>query len=740
MKKYGALLTTLLAAVVLFALFHQLILNANQRSFAGDGDGLKSTFGTVYHLKFDEDYWHSYAMNYPYGESVFFMGNQVGLTSCLKVLKDAGWDLSDYAMGISNILILLSYVLAALFIYLIFRELKVGPWMALPASLLIMILSNQWERLGGHYNLAYAHMIPLILYLLLRFYRKPGYILSLIFGLLVIVFSAKNLYVTVFILVLWAPYWLFLFISDREKFGKPWFLLSHLLIQFILPFVLFYVFSGVQDMASDRTAYPWGFYQSRIRWEAVFLPEGLPHLKWLDVKGVLRSKAYVGLLGSVVALVVLFKTSRGLIRRKGISSFEVSGNQAWNILFWAGVISLLIAFGFPFSRHQWPDLLNYTGPFRQFRAIGRFVFPFYYTMSITSFYFLWKWFGTTKMKIRIPVLILVLLFASFESVSYIWKRPALHNHPITWHSDLYNRGEDDEWLNKHDFSEYQSILTLPYFHIGSENYWTGDRNGAMVPSFAASLGTGLPLHAVMLSRTSISQTLANLDLSWEAYHEYPVLEELPDHRPLLLMTVKKRGLSMAEWALVSKATYLDEGAKVKLYALTIDSIRSLVDDRQAELRALSEHPGNKRESCFYMDFSSEEGGVFSREFMEAVPLIDTIVPDTGQYKVSFWFEGADKDLWPRTVFWTDVYDEEGKKYFYKYTDFFRQTILRDGSEGLIEYRVHVKEPGSRMKITFRNNIITGGEMVIDRVLLRPETQHFVVEEEGETWVDNRRLK
>jgi len=146
-NKYGAPVTVLLVAVIIFGLFHKIILNANHVSFADSGDGLKSTFGTVYHLRYDSSYWHTSAMNYPFGESLFFTGNQVVLTNTLKLLKDAGWDLSEYALGISNILIILSYIIASLFIYLIFRELNVDWWMAMVATVLIILLSNQWERL-----------------------------------------------------------------------------------------------------------------------------------------------------------------------------------------------------------------------------------------------------------------------------------------------------------------------------------------------------------------------------------------------------------------------------------------------------------------------------------------------------------------------------------------------------------------------------------------------------------------
>jgi len=737
MNKYGAPVTVLLVAIIIFSLFHKIILNANQVSFAAGGDGLKSTFGTVYHLKYDSTYWHTDAMNYPFGESIFFTGNQVVLTNTLKLIRDAGWDLSDYALGISNILILLSYVIASLFIYLIFRELDTDWWMAMGASVMIIMLSNQWERLGGHYNLAYAYIIPVILYLLLRFYRNPGYLVSGIFGIVVILFSAKQLYITAFILILWVPYWIFLPLHDRDKFGKPVFLISHLMIQFIVPFLLFNLFTGMHDPGLDRTAYPWGFYPSRVRLETVFLPLGLPHWEFLDFNmGVIRMKAYVGLLGSVVAVIILIRTVSGLYKKDLHRAFSVSGNPAWNILFWAGVLSLLVALGIPFSL-RWERLLNYTGPFRQFRAIGRFVFPFYYVMTITSFYFLWRWFKTSRMRARAVILVAVLLFAGYESYFKVKNRPRVHNNRISWFSDLESSPED-KWSTRHNFGNYQAIIPLPYFHVGSENYWVGDQSPVIARAYAASLKTGLPLTAVMLSRTSISQTLLNLDLVLEPYHDYPVLRQLPDQRPFLVIRHMNGTLTERETKLVNKASPIDENQELEIYSLETDSIRSLLYDRKMELKALAE----KRDTAFwvyYNDFSGSTSGVFEGAFRNPVTFVDAVVPDTGWYEVSFWFEGADRDLWPRTNFWTELFREDGYRYLYHNTDFFRKMVLRDGSWGLIEYPVHVEEPNSTLKITMRNRVITNGSVILDQVLIRPAGHAHVIRNQDRLQVNNRLL-
>ncbi len=85
-KIQGAIATVLIASLIIFVLFSNHILEANQVSFASGGDGLKSTFSTLYHIEYDSSYWHFEGMNYPFGESVFFTGNQTFLTNAIKNL------------------------------------------------------------------------------------------------------------------------------------------------------------------------------------------------------------------------------------------------------------------------------------------------------------------------------------------------------------------------------------------------------------------------------------------------------------------------------------------------------------------------------------------------------------------------------------------------------------------------------------------------------------------------------
>jgi len=74
------------------------------------------------------------------------------------------------------------------------------------------------------------------------------------------------------------------------------------------------------------------------------------------------------------------------------------------------------------------------------------------------------------------------------------------------------------------------------YHIKHDtSYWYGDNSPSVEHAFIASIKTGLPLNAVMMSPTSISQTLGNLDIWFEPYRKYPVLSSYKPGKPLLLL-------------------------------------------------------------------------------------------------------------------------------------------------------------------------------------------------------------
>jgi len=739
MRSKGPIIVVAVVSIILVALFHKTVFHAGKISFASGGDGFKSTYGTIYHLKYDSTCWHTNAMNYPFGESVFFTGNQVLFTNLLKLIQDlTKKDLSEKAMGLSNLWILFSFVLCALFVYLILMELKVPWWYAVIGGVIIALLSTQWERLSGHYNLAVAYAFPVPIYILMRFYKKSRYLTSIIFGLYMFLISARHLYFAMIIVGLITPYWIHMIFSRLNKKGKWFEAPVHLAIQVVIPLAVLFLFSGMQDTAPDRTSYPWGFYFSRMRLEAIFLPIGLPHGQFFNFPIHSKSLAYVSLLGTIIFIVIMIRFIYMLIKQKYKDAFMIGESETFSWIFWGGIICFLLSFGLPFSP-SYEKLLNYMGPLRQFRVPGRFIIPFYYVMTITAFYLLWQWFSKSQWKGKVILLAVALLFTAFESIMHVRARPREFRHIFETLNDWDNTLPRDNWVKLNNWNGYQALMPLPFFHVGSENYWLGDRSPALVPAFISAIKTGLPLNAVMLSRTSISQSLYNIDLVKEPYHEYEVLKFLPNEKPFLLLVIPGASVSPAEGALISKADRIFKDDELELCRLPIDSIKSLLTDRQEELRELSKTDSLKAGYVIFKNFNSEPGGYLARPLKKSSVFFSDTIAEPGKYMVSFWHEGTITDLWPRSNLFINLYRSNGEKYYYRMTDLFREMALRDGSWGLVEFEIDVKEPDSKLELWVYNKLLTEGDIKIDNILVRKSSEVFTVDDENGTWVNNRLL-
>lgn len=727
-RTFGAILTLVLASVIILILFSSNVFEANQVSFASGGDGLKSTFGTIYHIKYDSSYWHFEGMNYPHGESVFFTGNQTFTTNLLKLFMDWGWDLSDHAMGILNILMLFSFVLCALFLFLILVEFELPVLYSVAGALLIMFLSPQWHRLGGHYNLAYAWIIPAGIYMMIKFYRNPGYLLSVIFGIYIIIITGKHVYFMALVGLPWFVFWVFLFARARKMYGRWIHLIPHVFIQVILPFVLFSLFAGMHDTATDRTAYPWGFFASTTRLVSVFLPLMKPHGIWFNV-GAVKTLGYVGLVTGTVFFLSIILLAVRWIRHGFTTAIRITDRWILNVMMVSAVICLIVALGYPFT---WtPKWLNYAGPLRQLRAIGRFVIPMYYLLGIYSIYMLWYWYTRAGKRIMWVVVAIAMLVWGFEAYVHVHELTDKYSNKHENLNDRSNSLPANAWVDRHDWSGYQALMPLPYYHIGSENYWVNGLSPAIEESYFASLKTGLPLNSVMMSRTSISQTLANLDLHFEPYLEYPVLKKYHPDKPILLMQMLNADLSEAEKNLVKHSILIDSGENVKYYKLYPDSIHAILAQtrmRSSELYGASETDT----ACWYCSesYSDQAGGVFSGTMTGKQEFFSCTVPDSGNYTLSFWYFGAGRDLWPRTNLFISRSDTSGQIYSYRQTDFFRETVLRDDRWALVEITTEMKNPGDRIAICYQNRIVTGGEMVLDKVLLRPVDGNVIDEHAG----------
>ncbi len=732
-KIYPALVTLLVSTLLLYMVFGGILQSPNYVFFAPGGDGLKSTYGSYYHLQYDTSYWHAASMAYPYGESVLFTGSQALIVNPLKWLAAHGLDLSDYLTGIINTWELFSIVLGALFLFLLFRELKLPWWYALIAANIIIFLSPQQGRFGGHYNLAYMYFLPLYMYLLKRFFDKPTFKLSGIIALLVLWALGTQAY----FFALYA-FWIFFlllygYFFRKEEFGNPWRSLLHLVIQLGLPFVVFNLFT--MGYANDRSAFPWGFFASRSFPEAVFLPAGkiyapFIHISYLKWEGM----AFVGMVASIGFLILLWKfIKNSRLRPRQLKSF--TGNGFLDAMLLGAGVALLISFAWPFTWNL-EFLLKYTGPFRQFRAIGRFNWLFYYTLNVAVFYLLWNFYAKRKTPFATIVLILAIAWGTFDAYLQVRGGDKWLNHHIPQLADSQNKEASNAWVNGLQKDEFQAVLALPFFHIGSEVYWIGHSAPTEKSVFLVSWKTGLPLIDVMLSRTSISHTVKALSLYMEPLSPYPILNDLPNRKDILLMVQKGEELNTDEQRLIAYALPYLDAEDFRLYRLRIDSLEKISSDYRGRILREGEDTtliasGDFRlsgDGDFFFGWDSSgktkpaidlsKGSIRFAATQTKLLDLPFALKANKEYTLSFWMKDLDKDLIPRTQIWLSAFAQGKWNELLSITIFKKVKYIGPDGWGLVEFSFKTEEKASSVRLIFSNDLMAGGNLEVSSLLLR----------------------
>jgi hypothetical protein len=242
----------------------------------------------------------------------------------------------------------------------------------------------------------------------------------------------------------------------------------------------------------------------------------------------------------------------------------------------------------------------------------------------------------------------------------------------------------------------------------------------------------------MLSRTSISQTLANLDLIWEPGSSFPVLADYDAEKPLLVIRHRQGTLNPNEGRILGKSVPVDSSSTLLFYRLSPDTLQAILREHQGEMAEMAElcmqdAPGSWH---YFESYDSLENGQFSGAVKDYTGFAGCCLPDSGTYIVSFWYEGAGKDLWPRTNLFVSLFDSSMQNYYYPRTDFFRVTVMREGEWALVAVPIEVRHPGDILKLHYINQLLTKGEMRIDRVLVRPASQNVVLGDDGVVLMNN----
>jgi len=743
------IISVFVASSLLLIFYFPVLHNPGSYLFSTGGDGLKSYYCSYYHVKYDTTYLYTQCMNYPYGESVFYSDSQPLISNSLILLKKLGIDLTDNIIAILNFLMLFSIVPGVLFIYLLLARLNLPHWYSILVAVLIVFLSPQLDRMGGHFSLSYVFFIPLYLLQMHGFYQSNKLRHSILMGVTSFIGLLTHAYFFAFFGILSFFMLLIWWITKKDKFHNLTHSLLYFGLQIILPFILFQLLSI--GISTDRTNYPWGYFYNRSSPAAVFLPIGKPYGTFINFPDLSwEGIAYIGLVPFIVILFGTFHYLKKLRIKRWMMLIE---NDYINAALWASIVAVIFSFAYPFQwKLQW--LWNYMGPLKQFRAEGRFAWIFFYVINIAAYYSIWKWYSAKKNRLSLILLIFPLAWGAFDAYLNAYNREKNLKNQVVEIYDVNNNLPKDKWINDINISEFQAIIPLPYFNIGSEVYWYGSSQSSELTAFTVAWKTGLPINAILLSRTSVSESIKSLALVQEPLDMFEIVKDYKSKKDFLLLVQKQDSLSDYEKNYQNYAGIIAENDNYKVFRLPFDSLVKIPSDYRKKLKEEAENKSLYAKDIFYVsdstsDFIYQSFGnkspdkdhsinCFTFQATSSEIIIDTLLfNSTEAVKISFWMNDLNKDLIPRTIITLETrkndseYQQQIQTSVFKFVKF-----VNCEGWGLVELEYTPAETSERLRIQLYNNLLTKGKLTIDDILIRQNHNNVFYNSDGIIFKNN----
>lgn len=575
-KAQGAWLTVALMLTLICYYFWPIVFHPLEYWFSIGGDATKNYYAAAYYAKYDSGLRFT-GMNYPYDEHILFTDGSFPISWIMQLMQRAGLNVADYTVPVINYALLLSLVVAAVFLFLLLYELGVAAAFAIVAGTGIALLSPQLQRFLGHFSLGYICYLPIVLYCLFRQTRstKPfkwsliSIVAGLFFGLLhsyLIAISAAFLLSFGFVFL----------IVQRVQHRFDWKQLAAIVFSALTPVILIQLFIALTDpYASERVKVPWGFDAFYATWRSVFLPPGWNHFNFFEQPGNGEGYGYIGVvawIGLIVFVIVELLHFRDN-NEKRFSFF--STNPFLITTLFASFIVLLYAMQYPW-RFGMRAVADDVPLINQFRSLGRFSWPFYYAAGIFAVCVLDKMLRTNyflqRSWLRYITYVLLTALLFFDAQSNVkplkqfqqWSRVAQD----FWPDDEMKRAIEK---SGHNISDFQAVMELPFHHIGTEKFWIEGRYSSE-RAVEVSYNTGLRMINCQMARTPIFQSANVIQLTSSSHIEKVLLKQLKQNGKPILLVVSDENLRPNDKAIVAKAKQFASNDKVRFYSLSLDSL------------------------------------------------------------------------------------------------------------------------------------------------------------------------
>ncbi len=765
LKKNLAVISLFTISVLFMLGFYgDVVFQPNDYMFSQDGDGIKNYFTYAYHIQHDSSLIHFQGMNYPYGEHYLYTDCHPILANSFQLASKLFPSITNYSIGFLNFAMLLSIFLTFLILYMLLREFELKKWIAVIFSLSIGILAPQIFRIGGHLALSYSLAIPWSWWLLLKAFNNRKYYIPLFINNFFWMFIHG--YLGIIILFFLITLSIIHFLAQKEKKLQ----ISHyskIFASLILPILFFFLFTKFTDTHTERTTNPSGFFLYNAELDDVFLPHHSPIRPWLDkitnnsINLQWEAWSYMGVAVTLLSISLLLVFLYQLIHRKKSKYLLLFfQNKTLNYSIIAAFIVLIFAMAFPFK--QIPALLDVFPILKQFRATGRFTWPFYFVWSVFAAYVFNQIYILLTKKGKQVIAIIIIGFIGLFNIIEGWSYHQEAAIKISKTPNLFKKqnlsNEMQDALKKINSNDYQAIIALPFYYYGSESFARPASQKALRSSTIISYHTGIPIVEAMLTRTSITESKKIVQLVSPDFYPKEIKADFPNNKPLLLINTGEE-LSENEKALWNKAQTIYNSKDIKIASLNLNdlwesSAEDIINNYKENLSQLyNRHHFMVSDSLtyfFYDDFETSPSdtsyrgkGAFhsikrgKNTFAEFKP---NTFDENATYEASIWMFNGEADalnLWFRFII--EEYDPVANKWYSTtYFPEFAETI--NGNWSLIKGQFKVHSQKNWIYIVSKGKNDSKATLHADDLLIREiNTSIYKEQPNGSLFFNNDRI-
>jgi hypothetical protein len=526
-------------------------------------------------------------------------------------------------------------------------------------AVILLFLSPQFHRIHGHFEMVYAFFIPMYWYFLIRWREgKKRWLWSilLVAGGLVGGFTSAyfaSFYAILLLGVFFVELW-----NKRKNLRNSWKTGVSLFILAILPLLVVKGVVSATDWISDRPNNPYGFDVYHAEFLSVFLPLVSP-LKMLvgnlvDLDFEWEGRAYVGLPASLLAVSIFITAWFNLFSKNKVRFRIYRPSKQMEVYFNAAILIFLFSMCIPF-KYGFGFLPDIIPQVKQFRALGRFAFIFYYVFTVYAALFIYRLYRLLKRK-RLPLpAILILIFA----LSY-WAIDAGTNTRQST-AGIFNvndrlEASSEKYMARFKESgiepdEFQAVLFLPFSSTCGDKLLFENGMEAFGYAMQCAHHSGLPLVQSFSPRLSYTHALSSIQLLADPAIKKTRLADM-NESPLLLVSSNEPMNEQERW-LYSKAEVFWQNEKITLSKLPLhlfheshESWRKKADSIRPNLIQYGNlYTDSEISSVVYVNFDDrKEQQTFSGEgafYMKRgkADLLNQTLPQEflpGKYELSFW--------------------------------------------------------------------------------------------------------